>query len=580
MTPYHHHHHHHHHLHRLHHQVLLAVATSLLLLYSQNSLTHAQSQYEVNQVLSQFSVVGEIQSLTVDDPLDVLSSGKIKVNGITVLIPSNLVVLFPAAYWTLAQIVKMGPAPGSSGLALQDAVRNPGVYMVEIVGNIVRDSPIDSLSPARYIAGEVKISPDAGLQTAQGFIRSIDYTTGELCVGADKAANAGACKSPDARVRLIDPSGRYGKRQARDDARFAVDPDNPTVTSMTGYPMCIPRISPALAIDALCPIGNRPKDYVGAWLTTFVMNGPNLAAQFLPGLTTPFVSSCNNAPYFQSNPTNETICNPEQQAPLVPGDYITYAGILTRDGAIGAYSIKASVGIYTQQGAGNTAYIAIEELTIGTGPVACEVQPNVACALEAIITGVTTDPSRANLVANRINFYYVDVNLTSGDKFPRLVVEPAILNSIIEPMVEASGLFGGFKFTLRPRTFGAQVPPTSGGLFGTGGLTREILLSIDDFDPLDPSLPVPNPDDNPERVRANGIIAGQYWAPVSEYVFAEPATAGIGLPQANFNCLSHLVAGWNLDLYGNGTNVAIPPIWPWPGNVLGFAAGVNCDTFF
>lgn len=55
-----------------------------------------------------------------------------------------------------------------------------------------------------------------------------------------------------------DPLGRYGivHAGAPFDDRFCVDPDNPTIRSATGFPMCIPRTAPdgtAAGDDPLCP---------------------------------------------------------------------------------------------------------------------------------------------------------------------------------------------------------------------------------------------------------------------------------------------------------------------------------------
>ena len=71
--------------------------------------------------------------------------------------------------------------------------------------------------------------------------------------------------------------GRYSAGKSAD-PRFAVDQNNPTVTSETGYPMCIPSVSPyvdgtdgsegpSLSLlnpdspqDPQCPEKNRPRD--------------------------------------------------------------------------------------------------------------------------------------------------------------------------------------------------------------------------------------------------------------------------------------------------------------------------------
>ena len=545
---------------------------SLLLVVAVVATLRASAQTTTTAKVTQFTIIGTIQKFIVDTPSDVLSSGKLQVNGLTIVVPRNLVVVFPAAYWTMSQALKMGPAAGSSGLALEDVVRSPGSYTATIVGNILTNTK----GVYSYIAGEVNIGPNP-LQTTDGFVRAINYTSGELCIGADSTPSAnGACVSPDTRIRLIDPSGQYGKIQTRDDLRFAVDADNPTIKAVTGYPMCVPRVAPP-SVDPLCPIGNRPKDFLGKTATTFVMSGPNLASQVFGGNgggITPFVQSCYNFPSFNAATTTPLTCNPDQQAPLSVGDFVTYAGVPTTDGAFGVFSITANVGIYTEQGAGKTAYLTVEEMLLGTGPITCINTPNNECQFIMRVVGFTTDPSRVGSITNRLNFYYVDVDPLTGAKFPRLVIDPFVLNIASAPLIRDAPFFGRFRVDITKRVFNAQVPPADGR-----GLTRELLLSIDDADPLDPLQQIPNRVNAPSRLKANGLVAGQYWAPVQSFLYPEVATPGVDVPPANFNCLGHLIKGWSLDLYGNGTQVRLPQLLPWPGTELNRASGVNCDAF-
>lgn len=76
-----------------------------------------------------------------------------------------------------------------------------------------------------------------------------------------------------------DPTGRYGRIQAGPafDDRFCVDPDNPTIRSSTGFPMCIPRTDPAAAAgdDVDCPTSTgRPLSAAGVPQTIIEMNIP------------------------------------------------------------------------------------------------------------------------------------------------------------------------------------------------------------------------------------------------------------------------------------------------------------------
>ena len=61
----------------------------------------------------QFLLVGHIESLTADDATDPLSAGKIKVHGVEVVLPKNLIIQMPARYLTAADIINLNPvSPG------------------------------------------------------------------------------------------------------------------------------------------------------------------------------------------------------------------------------------------------------------------------------------------------------------------------------------------------------------------------------------------------------------------------------------------------------------------------------------
>ena len=313
----------------------------------------AQTTSSVNAPSQAFNLVGPIQNFTLAAG-GILSGGTITVNGVTVQIPTNTVVTMPTGFLTVNQIFRgttQGAVPAvNSGLALNDpaAVRRPGGFQVEIVGNTM-----ESGSTRNYYAGLVRISPDA-LQTSDGFIRKIDYVAGELCVGANATPLLAApCPATDTKVRLNDPTGKFGLLQASPDRRFTVDTENATVTANTGYPMCIPRVAPP-TVDANCPIGNRPVNLLVQFVTTFAMNGLDYPGAGIQ----PFIRSCNNIPNIGGSPTTATRCAPTKQAPLVVGDYISFQGILTSNvpgSFVSAFSIVANVGIFTQKYAENIA---------------------------------------------------------------------------------------------------------------------------------------------------------------------------------------------------------------------------------
>lgn len=315
-----------------------------------------------------FSMLGYLQQLKLDNPSNPLSSGSMVVNGVNVILPNNLLIKMPGQYLTVNDLFR-GPHPGlaptlalvlaSSGLALNDVPKPAIPFEVQVIGNMVGNN---------YVAGWVNITQQ-DLNMGAGFIRSIDYAKGELSIGATTGPTI-------ARVRINDPAGRYGKKNAdktggdRFDERFASDPGNAPVVSATGFPMCIPR---SLANDPDCPLVNRAP-------------APN-QNRFTCGAST-------------NDPTApvHAACQPGKPAPLQVGDYITYAGMLTEDtprsGTFfhAAHAIGAMTGIYTSPGT-DPAYVFIEVSILGSLGA-----PYPGVLQEATsrykIVGFTTDPSR------------------------------------------------------------------------------------------------------------------------------------------------------------------------------------------
>ena len=101
----------------------------------------------------------------------------------------------------------------------------------------------------------------------------------------------------------------------------------------------------------------------------------------------------------------------------------------------------------------------------------------------------------------------------------------------------------------------------------TMGATRELLALVGPPGIL-PGQSKPMPA-LPEV--ANGILAGQFQAPVGEYIFPEPLDMGGTVPPLNFNCLAFLTAGWRLGA------VDLKPLTPWPGSAP-TAPAVSCTT--
>jgi hypothetical protein len=468
-----------------------------------------------------FDIVGAIQAFTVTTPGNPFSGGSLTLNGLTVLIPTNLVVTLPANYLTVGQLFAQSPLAGSSALALNDLPAPLAAFSATISGNVVNGV---------YTAGLVSIAQQA-LNTASGIIKAIDYATGLLCVGSAP----GACLATDARVLINDPSGRYGLAngaggKAAPDARFAVDADNPTIHAASGYPMCVPRVAPP-AVDARCPQANRPGP-AGAKLMTYVMSAAALITS--APFTVVAIPACGAA------------CNPGEQAPLVLGDRISYSGVMAKDALgsyVAAYAIEANVGIFTPPG--GPFYMVMDAPLLGVGPATCP--GNAECQARLRTTISVTDPSPARAPA----IYAVDENLAgarTSRTLPSTLVNTAQVGRYVFSTDKDIQVFGGT---------------------GTAGATREMIARVAGL----PNGVAVNYGAAPAAAvanTANGLVAGQYVSPVGEYIFPEPNLGGGVLTPYNFRCLAFLAKGW-----GEGGGLpGIGQLTPFPEDAA--PTGVNC----
>jgi hypothetical protein len=460
------------------------------------------------QPVSPFDMIGVLQSATLGGS-DSLAGGTVTVHGQVVTIPRNTVVLLPATALTWQELFRLAPSPygpNQTGLAQSDIPAPTTTWQVHVTGNRVGD---------QYIAGLVSVTQDE-LNAGQGWVNAIDYSTGEFRVG-------GVIGDPTTgqRVRLNDPVGRFG-RITSPDVRFTIDEENPTVRATTGYPMCIPRTDPAAQDDWLCPQGNRPRDpTTGGFLSIF--HTPDPALGVMP--------DANRA------------------APFEVGDYVTYSGILVKDGTsptagafagvsssyVAAYSVVANVGIFTAYGT-DPAYVAIDVTILGVGGAPIAGVPQEATA-RTRFEGFTTDPSRT------IYLYGIDVDPCTGAQTDRDWGSVAV-----DPGPPVGAVFGRWRF--RPPTKVLSMPLT--GVFLPA--TREVRAR------LTPSQPF---------VTANGLSAGQYHAPITEYLFPENLAVGGPVVPLNFQEFPFLANGsgpWP----GGGPNGVpggiVGQLSPWPGS--------------
>ncbi len=212
-------------------------------------------------------VTAEIEYLKLDTGCtDAWCGGTIKVAGETLVIPRNLQIDLPANRLTLKQLVDQAPTTcrtrGETGLARQDTCLAGGKGATAVIHANRSDC-------GTAIVGDLFVQ--LGPESMTGAVSFINHAEGYFRlngqVGSDTTGTL---------VRINDPTGRYtiqkgkgcaGGPNCSPDPRFTADPDNYTVSFLSGYPMCIasmvttgsrPRGSDANGNgDAFCPTTNR-----------------------------------------------------------------------------------------------------------------------------------------------------------------------------------------------------------------------------------------------------------------------------------------------------------------------------------
>ncbi|HET9594536.1 MAG TPA: hypothetical protein VFP65_03095 [Anaeromyxobacteraceae bacterium] len=553
------------------------------------------------QPFSPFDVTGFLEQATFGDcpgtcgGTDPLAGGTLTVNGELVIVPRNTIVLLPATAMTWKELFDKAPPPylglHQSGLALNDGSTTAippippplAAYEVHVQGNRVNGV---------NIAGLVNIAQHS-LMTGQGFITFIDYVTGEFRVGGvlnDPNCQQGvanpACSGQ--RVKINDPEGKFGRAWSPD-TRFTIDEDNPTVRAATGFPMCIPRDDPgAGAGDALCPQTNRPRAG-GVPLTIFTMPDPALgvpprAHGMAPFAVGDYVTYAGLLVRDGPLPTAGSTVGPTDGRPLLPANVLppggtkaspataplvaplTNAVSATNPGVyVAAHAVVGNLGIFTAPGT-SPAYVAIDVTILGVGGIAVPGFPQEATT-RTRFEGFTTDPTRT------INLWGMDVDPCTGAE-----VDRNWGSSVVDPGPPTGAVLGRWRFR----------PPASVLTMPTAGVflpaTREVRASIAgySFGPVTPA----------------GLVAGQYHAPISAYLFPEqlaPGNPPVALtlnefpflmngsgpwPGAGGAIVGRLVpAPWDPALNGAATSCGTPPVIPRPTAVASFSpATVSSGT--
>jgi hypothetical protein len=534
--------------------------------------------------IHQFDVNGFIQAVDVDPGLcpglpAAQAGGHVTVNGVKITVPCNSIVQMPAN--TLSWVKAVDTA--HPALSIHDT--GYPSFDVHVVGNTVGD---------KHIAGLVYLSQNS-TASGQGYITSIDYATGRIHLGSSPGAVGATPGGADQVVieindPAVDPAnptnGRFGRAHSPDD-RFSVDQGNPTVHAGTGYPMCVPRTTTdptaaGAADDPLCPQANRPKpvnghcrDFADAGLNPLPKAGnltpPPVGATYcghfvMPALPLPGTTAVAGTP------------DPRQQAPFEVGDYISYQGTLIKSGdplgdLVSAHTVEANVGIFTQPGT-QPAYTAIGDFGVGSADPSATAVNGVAQETQdrIFLEAETTD------VVTPVDIYLVDVDPATGKETSRWVTPNAMTGENNLPnLSNATSLGGGIttQFTgaqpQRARLRATKAPnglltsptrtlrvvqrtlclPQLSQVTATAGVTYDATSTYGNVPQINGAT-----DCLQSKPAANGLFAGQYTAPVFEYIFPENVQPGDPTVPNDLWDLGFLMNG-----EGAGTGRLTPSPW-------------------
>jgi hypothetical protein len=519
-----------------------------------------------------FTLIGFLQDATVSgeqckDLPTGQQGGTATINDVTIIIPCNTVLQMPAAAFAWAKLFDgkykaaltldrvadgaQGVAQiGSSGTGKARIFAFPSTE-ITIHGNIVGD---------KYIAGLVFISQQS-LNTGSGYITKFDYEQGVMWVGprADGPAQA--------RLQLNDSAGRFSKGQSPD-GRFNADDENATMRAATGYPMCVPRRDPKQGDDQRCPHRNRP--LVSAGCRNF--KAASVTLPFNRDLTPPaagqvYCSSFVMGDYLIADIGVAKLPLATEQAPFQIGDFVTYQGTLLKgDGqgpegtdTISAHTIIANVGIYTEPGK-LPSYLAIEAVSISaeTPRQAFTGIPQEP-ANRLILEAMTTD------VLSVVDAYLVDLNPVTGQETQRWITPKSMTgglgtwgsnNAIID-----GGITTQFTGPVPGRVRLQAGKSTPGILFSPTRNIRVVSRTL--CDPANINADVPKFETYPLEPMpcllrapvANGLHAGQFAAPVFDFIFPEALIPGDPAVPNNF---------WSFGFLVNGEGPNVGPLMPRP----------------
>jgi hypothetical protein len=227
-------------------------------------------------------------------------------------------------------------------------------------------------------------------------------------------------------------------------------------------------------------------------------------------------------------------------APFEVGDFVDYNGI----------QILSGSGMYI------AAHTMVSNMTIMTAP---NTQPAYV-GMEVLLAGITTKigapPGTEGAVRTRVEGFSTDVTLQNVIQIMALDVDPC------------SGLES-------ERTWGFAATDT---LVALGRFRFRPSSKDETFLPGVRELRVRNASGTMATPTPNGLLAGEYSAPIFEYLFSEPAPAGGIQPLPNnFWDLQFLAQGSGPFTGRLGQSGVLGQLAPWPG-ALAPDAGCGANT--
>jgi len=226
------------------------------------------------------------------------------------------------------------------------------------------------------------------------------------------------------------------------------------------------------------------------------------------------------------------------QAPFEVGDSITFSGTLIPAGVgpgyISAHTIEANVGIYTMPGT-QPSYVAIGAFGVGTAdpnPVSINGLA-VETADRIFLEAQTTDVKMA------VDIYMMDVNPATGEVRNRWATPFAMTGENNGPMQadNVTPIGGGITTqNTGPQPQRARIRTAKAPVGLLSQPTRTMRVAVRSL--CTPQAPVNDVAGNPvlttldtclnntAKQVANGLVAGQYFAPTFEFIFPENVKPG------------------------------------------------------